>query len=286
MLMNEIKEKTGLTKKAIEYYTEKGLVVPEILENGYRNYSREDAEILKKTAVLRKLDLGVEEIRRILSGSSDAALQAAEVKKELTIQREQIKREILNELGKGKSYEEIRQKLSVLEQSKTIAERLLEAFPGYYGRYICLHFANFLNEPIETESQQNAYERILAFLDNAPMPELPEDLKEYVAESTKNIGVEQINGIIANNRKAVENPDAFLAENKEFLGWYLEYKQSEEYKNSPAYRLTELMKEWNQESGYYDIFIPALKELSSSYAEYCRKLENANEAFSEKYPEI
>lgn len=286
MLMNEIKEKTGLTKKAIEYYTEKGLVVPEILENGYRNYSREDAEILKKTAVLRKLDLGVEEIRRILSGSSDAALQAAEVKKELTIQREQIKREILNELGKGKSYEEIRQKLSVLEQSKTIAERLLEAFPGYYGRYICLHFANFLNEPIETESQQNAYERILAFLDNAPMPELPEDLKEYVAESTKNIGVEQINGIIANNRKAVENPDAFLAENKKFLGWYLEYKQSEEYKNSPAYRLTELMKEWNQESGYYDIFIPALKELSSSYAEYCRKLENANEAFSEKYPEI
>lgn len=278
MLMNEIKEKTGLTKKAIEYYTEKGLVVPEILENGYRNYSREDAEILKKTAVLRKLDLGVEEIRRILSGSSDAALQAAEVKKELTIQREQIKREILNELGKGKSYEEIRQKLSVLEQSKTIAERLLEAFPGYYGRYICLHFANFLNEPIETESQQNAYERILAFLDNAPMLELPEDLKEYVAESTKNIGVEQINGIIANNRKAVENPDAFLAENKEFLGWYLEYKQSEEYKNSPAYRLTELMKEWNQESGYYDIFIPALKELSSSYAEYCRKLENANDA--------
>ena len=48
----------------------------------------------------------------------------------------------------------------------------------------------------------------------------------------------------------------------------------------------ELTKEFNSTSGYYNIFIPALKELSSSYSEYHNQLERAGKIFLGKYPDI
>ena len=186
----------------------------------------------------------------------------------------------------GFSYSEISKELQAINDSKTITEKLLEAFPGYYGRYICLHFARFLNEPIITEKQQSAYERVISFLDNAPQLTLPEDLQEYLNEGTKDIGTEQIIEMIKNTKKSIENPDDFFAENKEVLEQYLIYKKSDEYKNSPAYKIMELIKEFNSISGYNDIFIPALKELSPSYSEYYQQLEKANEKLLERYPEI
>ncbi len=55
MLINEIAKKTELTRKAIEYYIEKNLIKPEILDNGYRNFSKEDQEKLIKIEQKRKL---------------------------------------------------------------------------------------------------------------------------------------------------------------------------------------------------------------------------------------
>lgn len=53
MLINEICKKCSLTKKAVEYYIEQGLVVPTMQENGYRTFSGEDAERLIKISILR-----------------------------------------------------------------------------------------------------------------------------------------------------------------------------------------------------------------------------------------
>lgn len=38
MLINETAKFCNLTKKAVEYYTEQGMVNPAILENGYRDF--------------------------------------------------------------------------------------------------------------------------------------------------------------------------------------------------------------------------------------------------------
>lgn len=59
MLMNEICTKCRLTKKAVEYYVGQKLIWPKILENGYRDFSGEDVERLKKIATLRRLGLPV-----------------------------------------------------------------------------------------------------------------------------------------------------------------------------------------------------------------------------------
>lgn len=286
MLINEVSKTTGLTKKAIEYYTMQGLVIPNILENGYRDYDQSDINKLNTISILRQLGISTNEIKSVLSDESRATLQALSIRKELSFQIEQAKKLLLEKLSQGQSYSEISKELQALNNSKTITEKLLEAFPGYYGRFICLHFARFLNEPIRTDSQQSAYERIISFLDNAPQLTLPEDLQEYLIESTKDIGTEQITEMIKNTKKSIENPDDFLSDNKEVLERYLAYKQSDEYKNLPVYKIMELTKEFNCTSGYNDMFIPALKELSPSYSEYHQKLEKANKKLLEQYPEI
>lgn len=286
MLIHEVSRTTGVTKKAIEYYCEQGLICPAILENGYRDFGQNEVERLGQISVLRKLGISGEEIKMVLSDESGNALQRLSVQKELSLKREQAKKALLEQLSSGKSYAEISAELQTIETGKTITEKLLEAFPGYYGRFICLHFARFLNEPIKTEKQQAAYEKILAFLDNLPPLDLPEDLLEYLSENTRQIGTQQINTMIQSTQKSIENPDEFLSENKEFLEQYLAYKQSDEYQNSPAYKMMALLKTFNSTSGYYDVFLPALKELSCSYAQYYRQLEIANETILSRYPEI
>lgn len=286
MLINEVSKITGLTKKAIEYYIERKLLSPSILENGYRDFTDSHVEQLNKISVLRKLGISTEEIKILLEDESRSTLQVLTTKKELDIQREQVKKSILDKLASGKGYSEISSELQMIENSKSITEKLLDAFPGYYGRFVCLHFARFLNESIKTNSQQSAYKKVISFLDNTPPLKLPKDLQEYLIDNTKHIGTVQITEMIDNTKKSIENPDEFLSNNKEMLEQYLAYKKSDEYKNSPAHKIMSLMKEFNRVSGYNDVFIPALKELSPSYTEYYKQLEIANKKLLAQYPDI
>ena len=156
MFINEVSKITGLTKKAIEYYVERGLVSPVILENGYRDFTERQVEQLKKVAVLRKLGISTEDIKKLIEDEARESLHAFTLKKELDIQREQVKKSLLEKLAGGASYAEVSGELQMLENSKTITEKLLDAFPGYFGRFVCLHFVRLLNEPIITKSQQKA----------------------------------------------------------------------------------------------------------------------------------
>lgn len=286
MLIHQVMEQTGLTKKAIEYYIEQGLISPNTLENGYRDFSTEQMECLKKISVLRKLGLNTENIRAVLCDTSTTVLQKLSVQKELTLQKEVRRKALLETLSTNADYAQIETDLKALEQSESIACRLLDTFPGYYGKFICLHFASFLNAPITTPKQQNAYEEIIAFLDNAATLEFPKDVQEYLDENTNRITVEQLQNMIHNTRHSVENPEEFLSENKEFLEKYQQYVHSEQFKQSAAYKFRNMLLEFNQTSGYYDIFIPAMKRLSPAYAEYQKQLETANQKLLEQYPEF
>lgn len=285
MLINEVSKLTGLTKKAIEYYTLRGFIKPSVLDNRYRDYSEDDIELLNRISVLRKLDMSTDEIRFILADKTNTALQTISIKKELAFQRDTAKKAILEELIQGIPYCDIRNKLIAIDHNKTISEKLLDAFPGYYGRLISLHFSRFLHEPIQTDMQQLAFDTILSFLDNTPPPDLPEELDTYLTETTNHLGTKQINTLLENTKQAIEDPEQFLIQNKEVLDCYLSFKQTDEYKNSAACKLMEVMKSFHSETGYYDIFLPAMKQLSSSYSEYCQQIEAANEAFLSKYPE-
>lgn len=67
MKINEVEQAAGITKKNIRFYEEEGLLNPSRSANGYRDYSPEDVEILRQIRLLRRLDISLEEIKRLQS---------------------------------------------------------------------------------------------------------------------------------------------------------------------------------------------------------------------------
>ena len=68
MLLNELCRAAGTTRKAVAYYEEQGLISPRRQENGYREFTPEDAQRVRRITLLRRLELSVEEIRGVLDG--------------------------------------------------------------------------------------------------------------------------------------------------------------------------------------------------------------------------
>lgn len=74
MKINQVEELVGITKKNIRFYEEQGLISPKRnLENGYRDYSLEDVDLLNKIKLLRRLEVPIEEIKRLETGESSVA---------------------------------------------------------------------------------------------------------------------------------------------------------------------------------------------------------------------
>jgi DNA-binding transcriptional MerR regulator len=70
MKINELENLLGVTRATIRYYEDQGLVTPARTENGYRDYSDEEALLFQKIIVLRKLGAGVPEIRDLIEGKT------------------------------------------------------------------------------------------------------------------------------------------------------------------------------------------------------------------------
>ncbi len=287
MLINEVAKLSNLTKKAVEYYTEQGLICPNILENGYRDFSEQDMEILKKIALFRRLGLSIFEIKSVLANPNE--LKSILYKKTLELEQEKVKQDILKRLCNGESLEKLEQEINNINSKSIIIKKLMELFPSYYGKFICLNFSRYLTGKIETNEQMEAFKEIIDFFDNVPDIEIPKDLQEYLDEYLEKYSSEEwqekMNSIIQAKDENIRNIDEFVRKNKEVLDQYNEYKKTEEFKNSPANRLMELMKQVCATNGYYEKFIPAIRKLSPLYNEYYEQMIKANEQFIKNYPE-
>ena len=84
MKIKEVCERTGLTRRAVRFYEEKGLISPEIREeNEYRDYTEEDVRRLRLVARLRGYRFSVEAIRRLLERPQEAGAVFAAHRQEL-----------------------------------------------------------------------------------------------------------------------------------------------------------------------------------------------------------
>lgn len=285
MLIGDVCSRCRLTRKAVEYYVERGLISPTVGENGYRDFSKEDAEKLERIAVLRSLGLSVSEIRAYLSGGEPAVLQKISAQKELEREVLRERQRLLQSLAQGSSWSEIRAEAEGLEKKQSILTRLLDRFPGYYGKYVACHFAPFLGEPIETEEQQQAFEAVVAFLDGLELV-IPAELQKYLEGCLQGIEPDGLpEQTAAAVREAVSRPEQYLSDNRELLEQYLALMQSEAFRETPAYRLRELLKRLNEQNGYNDVFIPAMCRLSRAYGAYHESLLHANEVFLKSFPQ-
>ncbi|MCI1951968.1 MAG: MerR family transcriptional regulator [Clostridiales bacterium] len=283
MQIGQVQKETGLTRKAIEYAISQGVITPKAMENGYRNFNKQEVDLLKKVKVLRKLGLSGTEIQNVLS--DDSTLQKCAAKKDSQIQLEQEKSKILEKLSENFDYQAASKSLENLSQKETIFQKLLDAFPGIYGELFCFHFAPFLKFSIETQEQKQAYEKIVAFLDEIPPFEVPDELSDEIKKSAALLGKEKLHEIELQAQSSIQNIDSFLKENEDMMNHYLTFRQSKEYYNSPAFKIQQLFLKFSQNYGYYTVFLPALRILSPRYCEYCKQMEKAEEKFLQKYPQ-
>lgn len=287
MLINEVAKQCDVTKKAIQYYVSQGVITPTVLENGYSDFSETDVVVLKKVVLYRRLGLSVPEIKRVLDNQSD--VKGILYQRVLELEREKVRQGLLRQLSEGADIEDLACDINDINSKTIIIHRLLDLFPSYYGKFISLNFARYLTGTIETEEQMEAFNEIIKFFDNVPELNIPSDLQEFMDEYldfySSEEGVDTINSVIQAKHDAMQDIDAFMKENKEKIEEYQRIKQTDEFKNTPTYRLMELMKEFCAASGYYDVFIPAMRRLSPLYNEYYEQMLVANEKFVREYSE-
>ena len=287
MLINEVAKQCGITKKAIQYYVEQHMVNPNVLENGYKDFAAQDVEIIKRIVLYRRLGLSIPEIKQVLEKKDN--VKNILYQKTLDMEKEKIRHSILKKIAEGESVEELSDEINEINSKSIIIKRLLDLFPSYYGKFISLNFSRYLTEPIETEEQKDAFQEIIEFFDNVPDMTIPIHLQEYLDQYLElysgEEGTEKINSILQGKQDEMQDINAFVDNNKEILDAYHNFKQTEEYKSSPAYQFMELMKEFCSSNGYYDVFIPAMRRLSPLYNEYYEQMLRANEEFIKKHPE-
>ena len=72
MKINQVAELAGITSKNIRFYEDQGLITPRRdPQNGYREYTLEDAEQLGRIRLLRQLGISCDTIRRLQKGELD-----------------------------------------------------------------------------------------------------------------------------------------------------------------------------------------------------------------------
>lgn len=276
MLRSEVQNKTGLTRKAIEYYEEKGLIYPVRLENGYRDYSEKDVEILEKVSLFTKLGLSLKEVREIIfdRGSLSSVLRT----KQYELSMEEKKEEILEMIVKGADKGDINKKLKNLEMNDTIYKKLVNVFPGYYGQMFFSAYRPFLNEPLKDDGRA-AFEKFVGYLDSLPEFNLTDEEKEYLDKISAGFDMETLEDINRSKIAAVSNSKEWLEENREIIDEYERYKNSDEYKNSEVKKLQDKLSKYITDNNYYEVAIPLIRKFSPSYDDYYRKLLKANEDY-------
>lgn len=277
MLRNEVQDKTNLSRKAIEYYEEKGLVHPKKLENGYRDYSDEDVEVLKRISLLRNLGLSISEIALYLD-SKEEALASILRRKEHELDICEKRKNVLKLIVKGESVDLINEELAIIEAQETIYDKLIRIFPGYFGQLIFSSYKIFLNESLNKD-EEAAFNEYIKFLDSLPNFELSKAEKDYIEAISSSFDMKTLDDLNKEKLIAIENSKTWLEENEDYIKAYKEYKNTDEYKNGLMKSIQDKLKKFMQENNYYEKAIPLIRKFSKSYDAYYEKLLKANEEY-------
>lgn len=277
MKRSEVEKITGLTRKAILYYEDKGLIRPHKEENNYRSYSEEDVDRLLQISIYRKLGLSLLEIKNILS-TKEKELASILRDRQYRLELEESKKNLFEKLIKSQDFEEIAKDLEALEKEETIYERLARIFPGYFGHIFFMSYKPFLGDKLD-EDQDPVFHELIKILDSLPEIDFTEEEKAYIEKLTNDFDLETLEILNHEKIQAVYNYEDWMEDNKDKVRAYEEYKESEDYKTSQVKKISDKLRTYMVDNNYYDLVIPLIRKISPSYDDYYKKLIEANEKF-------
>ncbi len=265
-----------VTRKAVAYAIEQGLLTPAVAENGYRSFTEDDARTMEKIAALRALGFSTADIRQAFASPDWTALCRARA---VALAAMQEKQRILNTLAAEGDWSAAREAIDRLTSRLPITERLKLAFPGPFGGFLAAHFAPYLTEPAITDAQHAAFEEAVSWLDGTTL-DIPADLAEAYEQMADAVPAEVSARVADRMEAALRDPSAYIQAHAEEIAQWQALKASEVYRNSPAGRMEQRLRAFLAQSGYNTVLIPALRRLSPKYEAYQQRLEAANAVFS------
>lgn len=274
MRINEVTQQVDLTKRAIKYYEQEGLLSVAKDKNGYRNYTNEDIKTLKEISVYRKLGISIKDIKTLLSTRDKQLLE--EIYKSKISELESYKNEInlLEKFIYNNDVEEIYEKLDY----ENIGKEIQDMIPGFYGYYFMNHFMPYLQIKIETKEQEEAYKKIIEFWDDANI-KIPLFMK-ITSFILYKLPKQDINKMVELMDKKTKEYINISEEDYEKLKDQtiknVKMKNTFFFKYHPAFISQRKFMRNLQDSGYNDIFIPNMIKLSPKYKEYHEALTNIN----------
>ena len=270
MLLNEIAKEVGMTKRAIKYYEEKGLLSIKKDDNGYRNYTQEDVETLKKISIYRKLGISIDDIKKLLETDDKKLLLSIYNQKLQEKQLQESELEALKEFIDDGDPD----KANELLDYETIENAIGSMLPKEeWSNYLMSHFKPFLNIRIKTPEQKQALKNILEYCENTTlktpfMMKLGMKLAGDIAKETKTAD-EMISYYRDMSNEEYERLKADVLKGAKLKSGILKYH--------PSYIAQRKMMKEYQDKGYNNIFIPNLMVLSPKYGEYKRALDSVND---------
>lgn len=275
MQVNEVIKQVDMTKRAIKYYEEVGLLSVNKDENGYRNYTEEDIKILKEISVYRKLGISIKDIKVLLEGKNNDLLKSIYEEKISKLDSYKNEIDVLKEFIENNDVENIYNTLDY----ETLGKAIQDMIPGFYGYYFMNHFMPYLQIKIETEEQQRAYDKIIEFWDNTKLkiPVLMK-LNSYILYKLPKQSIKDMTNEVDEKIKEYVNTSEDEYEKlKEQTRRNVKMKNSLLFKYHPAFIVQRKFMQNLQDCGYNDIFIPNMKILSPKYKEYHDALIRLNE---------
>ena len=275
MQINEVTQQVDLSKRAIKYYEEQGLLTVKKDSNGYRNYTEKNLTTLKEIAVYRKLGINISDIKQLLKSKDTQLLETIYEQKasDLHVQQEQLEalRSYIQDHNVDRIYESV--------DYQTIAQALQDMIPGFYGYYFMNHFMPYLQIPITTKEQQIAYENIIQFWDNTTIriPLFMKLMNFIFYRFTPKASMEQMVSRMESQIQQYLNPsEEEYKKLKEQTLRNVKLKNSLFYKYLPVISSQSKFMKQLQKQGYNDIFIPNMIALSPKYKEYHDALMHIN----------
>ena len=275
MRINEAAEQLGLSQRALKYYEKEGLLEVRRDENGYRNYSAQDLERLKKISLYRKLGIAIKDIESLLNIEDPARLREILAQKRDQLQQDQTQLQSLEKYLNDGNLDEAFQQIDY----ETIGQAIQDMFPGFTGYYFMHHFMPYLQMRITTPEQQAAYQRILTFWDTTTIQvPLFTRLISYLQYKLNRLNLfDQTEPMEKRMRQMIEMSDHDYEKLKKQVLSGVKMKTSFPMKYHPAFVSQRKFMKRLQDAGYNDIFIPSMIELSPAYKRYHDALTAINQ---------
>lgn len=197
MQISEVMKRTELTRKAIYFYEEKGLLLPDKIPMGqvreYREYSDEDVTRLHLIARLRELDLSLPDIEKILDGESVDIILHNHLKHqqkkvvELLLTVDKLS-ESLSKMSPNANCAELSETLDTVISDDVAAKLshklVLDSSKNYTRRVAMLLYEAFLDKPLSTKEHWDAWYAILEKLEECMTPVLLDAYDEFYGDLT------------------------------------------------------------------------------------------------------